>query len=164
MNATPKNGSHSKPSSSKKQSGKHVAAIPTPPDDIQKFIHNLPEEQKAQLVEQIITDTSISETFSGPLPPPDDFAKYENVLPGAADRIIAMAEKEQQIRANGDNAILANDKKRINFATLLGVGLLAIAGIAVWNGNALIALPLGLAGIFSTMSRYCLNFLTKPKK
>jgi uncharacterized membrane protein len=28
---------------------------------------------------------------SGPLPPPEDLAEYERVLPGSADRIIKMA-------------------------------------------------------------------------
>lgn len=31
----------------------------------------------------------------GPLPDGDTFARYESVLPGAADRVIKMAEKEQ---------------------------------------------------------------------
>ncbi|AVQ34452.1 DUF2335 domain-containing protein [Staphylococcus muscae] len=37
-------------------------------------------------------------TKSGPLPDPKDFSKYEEVLPGSANRIIEMAEKNQQHR------------------------------------------------------------------
>ncbi len=36
--------------------------------------------------------------MSGPLPPASEFGKYEQILPGAAERILAMAEKEQQHR------------------------------------------------------------------
>lgn len=32
--------------------------------------------------------------YSGPLPKPEDLAKYEQVIPGAAERIIKMAERE----------------------------------------------------------------------
>jgi uncharacterized membrane protein len=32
--------------------------------------------------------------FSGPLPPPEALAKYNDILPGAADRIITMAEHQ----------------------------------------------------------------------
>ncbi len=134
------------------------------PGNIQKIIHNLPEEQQEQIAQQIITGFSISKTSIGPLPPPEDFEKYEKVLFGAADRIMSMAEREQQIHAKGQNAALANDKKRINFATLLGFGLLAIAGIAVWNGNSIIALPLGLIGAVSAMFRTWLNFREKSKQ
>lgn len=38
--------------------------------------------------------------YSGPLPACDDFARYEQVLPGAADRIMAMAE--EGLRQNGE--------------------------------------------------------------
>jgi uncharacterized membrane protein len=43
------------------------------------------------------THTSVTLTSyrSGPLPPVGDFAGYEQVLPGAAERIFAMAEKAQ---------------------------------------------------------------------
>lgn len=36
------------------------------------------------------------EHFSGPLPPPSILRQYDEVLPGAAERLIAMAEREQQ--------------------------------------------------------------------
>lgn len=38
------------------------------------------------------------ETYSGPLPAPEDLQKYENVLPGAAERILALAEKQADHR------------------------------------------------------------------
>jgi len=46
---------------------------------------------------------------AGPLPPPQDLAAYEEVLPGAADRILAMAEKEQDRRlARADRQVDAD--------------------------------------------------------
>lgn len=36
------------------------------------------------------------QAYQGPLPHPQDFAGFEEVLPGAADRILSMAEKRQQ--------------------------------------------------------------------
>jgi uncharacterized membrane protein len=39
-----------------------------------------------------------SSRFEGPLPPPTDLAQYEQVSPGFADRIVQMAEKEQDFR------------------------------------------------------------------
>ena len=37
-------------------------------------------------------------SHSGPLPPPEVIAGYERALPGSADRIIRMAEREQEHR------------------------------------------------------------------
>lgn len=42
------------------------------------------------------------EQFSGPLPRPQDLAKYNETLPGAAERILVMAEKEQAHRHEMD--------------------------------------------------------------
>jgi uncharacterized membrane protein len=38
---------------------------------------------------------SVSQSFSGPLPPPATLSGYEQILSGSADRILGMAEKEQ---------------------------------------------------------------------
>lgn len=40
----------------------------------------------------------MAQAYSGPLPVPQHFEQYEKILPGSADRILAMAEKEQQYR------------------------------------------------------------------
>ena len=45
-----------------------------------------------------------TEFHQGPLPPPEDFAAYESVVPGGAERILALAErsvdlKEQHLQA-----------------------------------------------------------------
>ena len=44
--------------------------------------------------EQII----VSSQFSGPVPPPDALAKYDDIVPGAAERILQMAENEAAAR------------------------------------------------------------------
>ena len=135
------------------------------PEHIQELIHHLPDEQKAQLVEELVDSAIVKTTFSGPLPPPKDFAEYEKVLPGAAERILSMPEREQEIRAESQKKILSNDSKRINIAGLLGVALIVVAGIATWNGWALIAIPLGLAGVISAILRHFFGWLdsrTKP--
>lgn len=46
-------------------------------------------------VVQHVERREIVESRSGPLPTPEDFAKYDAALPGAAERILKMAEDEQ---------------------------------------------------------------------
>jgi uncharacterized membrane protein len=43
------------------------------------------------------TELSYS-VHSGPLPPPEDLAKYNMIVPDAAERILRMAEKQQAHR------------------------------------------------------------------
>lgn len=47
---------------------------------------------------QSISISERSERFSGPIPPRSSFEGYERILPGAANRILSMAEKEQNHR------------------------------------------------------------------
>lgn len=57
------------------------------------------DEKLDQLTNQVIVSVTTKYSFfSGPLPRPDDFAEYERHCPGAAERIIRMAERQQEAR------------------------------------------------------------------
>lgn len=47
--------------------------------------------------------------FSGPLPHPEDLAKYEQVLPGSADRIISMAEQQAEHRRTLEKTVILSN-------------------------------------------------------
>lgn len=79
----------------------------------------------------------VASSYSGPLPPPAVLERYNEIAPGSADRIIAMAEKEQQQRHGWDNGLLATERR---YATL---GLLA-----GWTTAVALAAGAALAGIF----------------
>lgn len=49
---------------------------------------------------------AVGQQFSGPIPPPDILEKYENILPGAMDRIIAMAENESKHRHEMEKTVV----------------------------------------------------------
>jgi uncharacterized membrane protein len=102
-------------------------------------------------------------SYSAPLPPSREFAGYEQVLPGAADRILTMAEKEaEHRRENQKNLVNASIKYSgrgqifalvISALSLMGVGLsiyfsMPVASIA----PAIIAIT-GLASIFTNKNR-----------
>ena len=57
--------------------------------------------------------------FQGPLPPPDSFASYEHVLPGAADRILKMAENQAGHRQTLERRALAGDIVKAMMGTIL---------------------------------------------
>ncbi len=56
----------------------------------------LPKEKKDNSV--IANTKFVAEQFHGPIPPPSILNEYEKLLPGSADRILSMAEKETQHR------------------------------------------------------------------
>lgn len=115
------------------------------------------------------TTTTEVRSHQGPLPAADEFRNYEEVLPGAADRILAMAEQQGAHRremealahrgeVDWNSGILRiysrNSLLGIVFAFLLGLtglcgGIYLIAlGKSVWGATAAIASLGGLLAVF----------------
>ncbi|MBI2329082.1 MAG: DUF2335 domain-containing protein [Chloroflexi bacterium] len=85
---------------------------------------------------------------------------YENVLPGSAERILKMAERQQEHRQSMEKIVIEGDSKRSDKglycgAIIAAVGLIGATVLGI-NGQAILAgviggAPLvGLVGIFVT--------------
>ena len=60
---------------------------------------DIPTESKNQKIEQVIRTLSVSrQLIKSPVPPPDWLAGYKEVEPTAPERILRLAENEQQHR------------------------------------------------------------------
>ncbi|MHC5278927.1 DUF2335 domain-containing protein [Listeria kieliensis] len=57
-----------------------------------EILDQLPDEARSVILH------SISKIYKGPLPPAEELEKYENVMPGASDRIFQMAETQAKHR------------------------------------------------------------------
>lgn len=114
------------------------------------------QSRSVGLVAQIVK--SEHALFQGPLPPPEVLAGYEATLPGAADRILAMAERQSAHRQELETTVATGDSRRQLYGLLAGtvvtMSALALAGVLAFFGHsgvsALTALaPIAtLAGVF----------------
>lgn len=95
--------------------------------------------------------TAVRASWCAPLPPPNALARYNDVLPGAAERILQMAERQQeqdhnaQMEAIGiERTVVVSDARRAYLGLLAGfiIFLLVISG-----GIYLIASGYDWAGI-----------------
>ncbi|HZW94289.1 MAG TPA: DUF2335 domain-containing protein [Candidatus Eremiobacteraceae bacterium] len=59
-------------------------------------------------------------SFSGPLPPPDALERYNQILPGAAERIIAMAENQHTHRQGLEKHVIHSNVAAQRLGTILG--------------------------------------------
>lgn len=75
--------------------------------------------------------------YSGPLPPPAHFEKYDGILPGAAERILAMAENEQKHRHQLNHKVEQSARRGLRYGFWFGLWSLVLAGFFVWQGAAL---------------------------
>jgi len=94
----------------------------------------------------------ITASWSGPLPPPAALEKFNQIIPNGAERILAMAEKEQSARIEYEKAALSAaiiDTRRGHFLGA-SISILAILGAAytAWIGAhwavscALVGIPI----------------------
>lgn len=76
-------------------------------------------------------------TWRGPLPPPERLAQYENVLPGASERIMSMAKQEQAHRHRQDERIFRISEKEMRYSFLSRVisGVVATGPFLVAGGS-----------------------------
>lgn len=70
--------------------------------------------------------------FSGPIPPPAILERYEKLIPGAAERILSMAEKQSNHRQAMEKRIIYSEtfqaKAGMFFAFLIVIAALIIGG------------------------------------
>ena len=71
-----------------------------------------------------------SRRFSGPLPPPEILEHYNVIVPGAAERILVMAEKQSQHRQSLEVQVVASDiaKSKMGWWFAFFLGLISLGG------------------------------------
>ena len=106
-----------------------------------------------------LLDISLIEAvWDGPLPPPNVLRAYEEIVPGSAQRIMEMAEQEQEHSRNMVSTVVVGDSRRAYLGLIAGfiISVLGIGGgiylIATghdWAGLSLAGINLtSLVGVF----------------
>jgi len=111
------------------------------------------EQEVRQVVRQEIQEIE----FRGPIPPPNIIAGYEKILPGAADRILAMAENQSKHRQEMEKKMIEAESRDsllgIIFGFSLGIGCIIAAiimAIVYPQGVGVVAgAVLGVTGVGS---------------
>jgi uncharacterized membrane protein len=99
-------------------------------------------------------------SYSGPLPPASEFAAYDKALPGTAERLVSMAEKQSEHRRKMDEKIVdkslrLNSVGQIISFTISALALGAVCLCVVLSqpgasiAPAIIAIPSILSVIFN---------------
>ncbi|MFK3872696.1 DUF2335 domain-containing protein [Pseudoalteromonas rhizosphaerae] len=118
--------------------------------ELQELLSKLPENVLAEaLAEKIVTQDptgeitevvrTVAQEYSGPLPPPKMLEHYDSVQPGFANRIVAMAEKEQSHRHNLENqgvsGAINKDSRGQHYALITSILLIASCAFLIYSGH-----------------------------
>ena len=112
----------------------------TLPEEVQQelveFIEeldSLPREEREKAILELKTTRT---HYRGPIPPPELLRGYDEVLPGAANRIIEMTENQQSHRMELEKIVISSNAKDAH----LGVIFAFILGLVVISGGILMIL------------------------
>lgn len=115
----------------------------------------------------VMLGMAVSEQHSGPLPSPRQMREYEATVSGAAERIMQMAEREQQhrhdiqrlnveFRSTAFNHVKSRETRGQVIGGLLAAGVLGLSIYLAWQGhpNAAVTLAastmVAIAAVFAT--------------
>ena len=127
-------------------------------EDIEQALEGVVQRNKKGEVVETLVQIVSQEMYSGPIPHPRHLKAYEDVCPGAADRILRMAEKSQEAQLEIPGKMIAAESKYRNKGLLFGfltLALLVIAALScVYMGHPKTAALFLAAGAVGVVGRF----------
>lgn len=112
------------------------SGLENPEDEIivpDEILEKVPEEERENVegsIQRLVHQELTISGYSGPIPPPQYFEGYERVLPGSANRILVMAEKQQDHRMTLEKKVVESDIWMERLGLILGFVLAVIISIS----------------------------------
>ena len=104
-------------------------------------------EESSSILEEVLSETHLS--FVAGVPSPAVFRRYEEILPGMADRIMEMAENEQNMVKEGTRDFISNENLRIWGLIAVSLSFIAGAVYCAMIGQQFLGGVLGISGVVS---------------
>ena len=106
--------------------------------------------------------------FSGPLPPPEDLERYDKVIPGAAERIISMAEEEMKHRHVNEDIMTKNVIRTtylsMSFAFLSVLIMSGLVFYSLYKGYSTVAGSIAVGSIATVAGVFLFKSKRKHKE
>ena len=140
----------------KDQIDSHVSENPSIVD-INKVIDGIKDPKQRSIIAHAFSAMVERKTFSGPLPAPEDFKAYQDVMADAPERILTMAEKQMAHRFECEKKIIDSRIRESRIGQIMAF-IIAIFSIGIvcflgykghnWLAGSITAIIVGLASIF----------------
>ncbi len=107
------------------------------------------------------TRTVATDSFEGPIPPPNILSAYDQVEPGLANRIVTMAEEEAVHRRGIEKKVINAQILETTLGQFLGfgIGTITIGGgvIASIYGSAILGAGISTVGVVGLVSVFIIG-------
>jgi uncharacterized membrane protein len=109
------------------------------PDVLRAIPHN--KRDQLRLIK--FTTTLSAKTFSGPIPPPDEMERFNEIIPNGADRIMTMAEAQSAHRISIEDHVVRSQQWQSASGQIFGF-VIGLTGL--WLSYQLISQGHDVAG------------------
>jgi len=107
------------------------------------ILKNIPQEKRSALARASFQASEMLVIHQGPLPDPETLAKYGEIIPEGADRIMRMAEGQSQHRIELEKTIVGSQqgiaRRGQVFALIIGIFGIGVAAYLAMNGHDAVA-------------------------
>lgn len=128
----------------------------------------IPEQKKTEILRMFSMSLSVEQIIErkitahqGPLPQWEDLKKYGQIIPNGADRIMTMAEKQQEHRMALENKAIGEQLSQSKRGQIFGllIGLTAIIGgvVCIMTGHEWSGAFLGGGGLTGLVSVFVIG-------
>lgn len=130
---------------------------------------NLPQEQRQKVIElvgkmgaqSVTVARAEMQMHSGPLPSASELARYNDLIPNGAERIMVMAEKQLDHRVQIETTVINSEQKQATRGQIFGfllVGALIVAGTVLGlHGQSIPAAAVFTTTILSVAGAFVLG-------
>lgn len=125
--------------------------------DLNEVLKNIKDPEQRAVVAHAFSAMVQRKTFSGPLPAPEDFKAYQDVLHDAPERILTMAEHQIEHRIDCEKKIIDIRARESRIGqimafviALVSMGVICFLGFTGhdWLAGTITAIVVGLASVF----------------
>jgi len=125
-------------------------------------------KKKAEILKSVFTVTIQQKSHSGPLPDPESLISYNSVIPDGANRIMTMAEKQQDHRMAMEMMVVGSHNFQSKLGQIFGliIGLFGIAcgTFLAFNGHTTVGGIVAGGTVISLVSVFVLGKKTQNKE
>jgi len=124
----------------------------SPAQEIVKKLTPLLRPDQRREAERVV-EVVLQKSHSGPLPAPEDLAEYDAICPGAANRIIVMAETNMEHRHSMEKSVVRSEyglRTRGQWLALVALfAMLTVIAFTFWIGQPIAGSVLGSATLIA---------------
>lgn len=126
-----------------------------------EIVNDAPQASRTGM--RLVAQSTETTIYSGPIPHPEILHGYEQICPGAADRIIAMAENQQNHRISMEKIVVTGNVEAQARGQWIA-GLISTAVLAVGTYSIYLGHPVEGASIIGTnLAAVAYVFITGKK-